>query len=326
MSTPLHERHAEAYRAREVPPPAAVGHGITALPVPLAGSALRSVMVYTIETSAGLVLVDAGYRHPSCWDGMVSALAAIGHRVEDVVAVLLTHNHPDHVGLADQVRQVSGARVVMHRRDDFASQQLERGPFLGQLAAALSQTGAPEDVTMEMYAAAVTVAVHDEDLVLDQVLEDPDTPLVFGDTEIRALHLPGHTYGHTCYLHPAGVLLTGDTLMPEGPTQLAIAAEPGDDPAGDLLASLRRIAALDPVLAGPAHQYPFTDVGRRALDLHDFHAREVDAVAKLADRYDTAWEIAPHLTWAKPWAEMGLGTQRFSLVHTLGLLRAVRSR
>lgn len=324
MSTPIHEQHAAAYRAREVPPPASLGHGITALPIPLAGSALRSVMIYTIETSAGLVLVDAGYRHRSCWDGTVEALAAVGQRVEDVVAVLLTHNHPDHVGLADQIRQVSGARVVMHRRDDFATQHPERGPFLSQLATALSQTGAPEDVAMEMYAAAVSIAVHDEDLVLDQVLEEPDTSLVFGDTEIRALHLPGHTYGHTCYLHPDGVLLTGDTLMPEGPTQLAIAAQPGDNPAGDLLASLQRIASIDPDLAGPAHQYPYSDVTRRALQLHDFHAREVEAVATLAERHDTAWEIAPHLTWAKPWAELGLGTQRFALIHTLGLLRAVR--
>lgn len=325
MSTPVHEQHAAAYRAREVPPPATLGHGLTALPVPLAGSALRSVMVYTIETSAGLVLIDAGYRHPSCWDGLLDGLSAVRQRVEDVVAVLLTHNHPDHVGLADQVRQASGARIVMHRRDDFASQHLERGPFLAQLATALSQTGAPENVAMEMYEAAVKVAVHDEDLVLDQVLEGPDTPLVFGDTEIRALHLPGHTYGHTCFLHPAGVLLAGDTLMPEGPTQLAIAAEPGDDPAGDLLASLRRIADLDPDLAGPAHQWPYTDVARRARELHDFHAREVDAVVDFAGRYETAWEIAPHLTWAKPWDEMGLGTQRFALVHTLGLLRAVRT-
>jgi hypothetical protein len=35
----------------------------------------------------------------------------------------------------------------------------------------------------------------------------------------------------------------------------------------------------------------------------------------------TAWEIAPHLPRDKPWDELGNGTKRFALVHTLALMR-----
>ncbi|MDP3893440.1 MAG: MBL fold metallo-hydrolase [Nocardioides sp.] len=322
----MHERHADLFHAGDLPPPAELGDGITVLPLPLNGSALRSVMVYTIATSAGIVMVDAGYRHPTCWDAAVAGMVSAGQRIDDVVAVLLTHNHPDHVGFADSVREASGAEVVMHVRDDFATQRHERGGFLEQLSAVLASTGAPAEVVTEMYDAAVGVAVHHESLELDRVLTTATTDLVFGDTTIRAVHTPGHTYGHTAYLHlGARALFTGDTLMPEGPTQLALAPLAGDDPAGDLLASLRRIADLDPAMGCAAHQYPYADVARRALALHDHHAREVDEVARLASTYDTAWEIAPHLTWAKPWAAMGPGTKRFSLVHTHALLRAVRA-
>ena len=324
MSTPLTESYAAAHRARAVPPPAPLPDGITAVPVPLTGSPLTSVIVYTIATSAGLVLIDAGYRHPTCWDAFVDALASVGQRPDDVCAVLLTHNHPDHVGFADRVRSVSGAAVVMHAGDDFATQDGVRGGFLRQLRNALAATGAPVAVQEEMYAAGVRVAHHDEDLVLDRVLAE-DTDLTFGDTVVRAVPTPGHTYGHTVYLLPdAGVVLTGDTLMPEGPVQLAIPSLPGDDPARDLLRSLRAIADLEPAWAAPAHQYPYTGVAERARALVAHHEAEVERVARLAATYETAWEVAPLLDWPKPWAEMGVGTRRFALVHTLGLLRAAR--
>jgi glyoxylase-like metal-dependent hydrolase (beta-lactamase superfamily II) len=324
MSTPLDESYAAASHARSVPPPTALPDGVTAVPVPLAGSPLTSIIVYTIETSAGRVLVDAGYRHRSCWEAFVAALGTVGQRPEEICAVLLTHNHPDHVGFADRVRSVSGAEVVMHAGDDFATQDDVRGGFLRQLRGALAATGAPVEVQDEMYAAGVRVAHHDEDLVLDRVL-DTDTDLVYGDTVVRAVPTPGHTYGHTVYLLPdAGVVLTGDTLMPEGPVQLAIPSLPGDDPARDLLRSLRLVADLEPAWAAPAHQYPYTGVAERARALVVHHEAEVERVAVLAETRETAWEVAPLLDWPKPWAEMGVGTRRFALVHTLGLLRAAR--
>lgn len=325
MSTPVSRTHAEEYHARRVPDPFEVTDGIWAVPVPLHGSPLRSITIFAIAGSAGTVLIDAGYRHPTCWESAREALARIGQPVERTAAVLITHNHPDHVGFASRIRDCSGARIVMHREDDFAHQDRERGGFLRQLREGLRLSGAPDDVVQEMYDAAVTVAVHDESLELDEQVTGHGRELAFGDVTITAVHAPGHTYGHTVYLDSRGVLFTGDTLMPEGPTQLAIVSRPDDDPLGDLLASLERIAALDAAIACPAHQYPYTDVATRALRLRDFHRAEADRVRELLDRYETAWEIAPHLSWPKPWERMGLGTRRFSLMHTLALLRSQAS-
>src|SRR5699024_7134444 len=119
--------------------------------------------VYAVETSAGLVLIDAAYDDESCWTSLVESLHSIGHEVADVAAVLLTHNHPDHVGLAGRIREVSEARLVIHGRDDFTLQKQERGGFLQQLRTVLGQTGAPSDVLEDMYDAATKVAVHRED-------------------------------------------------------------------------------------------------------------------------------------------------------------------
>lgn len=324
MSIPVSEEHAATYRARAVPRPVAVVPGVWAVPVPLHGSPLRSINVHVLESSAGLVLIDAGYEHPSCWASFQDSLDAIGLDVREVRLVLLTHNHPDHVGFADRVRAASGARVVMGREDDFAHQDGIRGGFLAQLYRTLTQTGAPEDVVTAMYADAVKVAHHAEDLRLDLAL-DGDSDFTLGDVTVRAVHAPGHTYGHTVYVDSRGLVFTGDTMMAEGPTQLALPSLPGDDPAADLLATLDRIRGLGAAIACPAHQFAYRDVASRATELRAFHQAEVDRVrevsASLSTEEPTAWEAAPHLRWSKPWDELGRGTRRFALVHTFALLR-----
>jgi glyoxylase-like metal-dependent hydrolase (beta-lactamase superfamily II) len=322
MSTPVSQAHASDYHGRRVPGPTEVVDGIWAVPVPLHFSPLVSITIFAIETSAGPVLIDAAYRHRRCWEAAQDSLARIGLPVQDMQAVLITHNHPDHVGFAGRVRKASGAPVIMHRNDDFAYQLAERGGFLEQLRGALDLSGAPADVVREMYDSAVKVAVHDESLVLDQQLVDERTVLEFGDLTITAVHTPGHTYGHTIFVDSRGVVFTGDTLMPEGPTQIAIVSRPEDDPTTDLLRSLETIAGLGATTACPAHQYPYTGVAERALGLRDFHQDEVDTVRRLLERHDTAWQVAPHLTWNKPWDELGLGSKRFALMHTLALVRA----
>lgn len=319
MSTPVSDEHAARYRAKEVAGATPVAEGVWSVPVPLHGSPLRSIIVYLLESSEGLVLVDAGYQHDSCWRSFQESVRQIGHRVEEISAVLLTHNHPDHVGFADRVREVSGAAVMMHRQDDFATQAGIRGGFLSQLRRALDETGAPADVVATMYDEALAVAHHHEDLRLDRVLDGGEV-LDFGDLDVEVVHTPGHTYGHLVFA-TRGMVFTGDTLMPEGPTQLAIASLPGDDPASDLLASIETIAGLDAEIACPAHQFAFRGVAERARRLHDHHASELAQVRGLLGEHESAWDLVPHRPLPKPWAEMGSGTRRFALVHTLALMR-----
>src|SRR5690606_34997392 len=102
------------------------------------------------------------------------------------------------------------------------------------------------------------------------------------------VHTPGHTYGHTVYVDTSrGVVFTGDTMMAEGPTQLAIPSLPGDDPAGDLLGSLDRIRDLGAEIACPAHQFPYRDIAVRAAELKAHHEAELDTVDELLRTHDT---------------------------------------
>jgi glyoxylase-like metal-dependent hydrolase (beta-lactamase superfamily II) len=75
----------------------------------------RMVNWYLIERGGRLTLVDAGMR--GYWPQLGRALAALGRKVEEVEAVVLTHAHADHIGFAHQVKANSDATVWVHERD-----------------------------------------------------------------------------------------------------------------------------------------------------------------------------------------------------------------
>src|SRR5919106_5409390 len=72
------------------------------------------VNFYLVEADGGLVLVDAGL--PGFYDELEGFLRSRGQTVADIDALLLTHAHPDHVGIAERVRQ-AGVPVRVHEDD-----------------------------------------------------------------------------------------------------------------------------------------------------------------------------------------------------------------
>lgn len=71
-------------------------HCIT-LPTPFA---VGDVNVY-IVVSEKITLVDAGVKTKEAWDHFTNELARIGYAVDDIEQIIITHHHPDHVGLLD---------------------------------------------------------------------------------------------------------------------------------------------------------------------------------------------------------------------------------
>src|SRR4051812_38290445 len=81
------------------------------LPVPWLGS----VNVWLLEGDP-LTLVHTGPSSAAAAEGLDAGLAGLGHTVEDIELVLITHHHLDHSGLAAAIKERSGARIAAHRR------------------------------------------------------------------------------------------------------------------------------------------------------------------------------------------------------------------
>ena len=69
------------------------------------------VNAYLIEDSP-LTLIDSGPNSAKALDELEQALAALGHKVEDIELLVVTHQHIDHFGLASILARRSGAEVA----------------------------------------------------------------------------------------------------------------------------------------------------------------------------------------------------------------------
>jgi len=216
------------------------------------------VNFYLVEEGQDLTLVDAGL--PAHYGQLAALLSRIGRSVRDIRAVLLTHAHLDHVGLAERIRREAGAAVWVHpldapaladpRRPDASSrpegrvsQYLLRRPSALAVPVHLARAGA-------FRTPPVAGASH---LTGGTALDLPGRPQV--------IEVPGHTPGSVAFRLPAlGAILTGDALVTAdgltgrtGPT-IVCAAFTHDT--AQALASLSSLAALDASLVLPGHGDP----------------------------------------------------------------------
>jgi glyoxylase-like metal-dependent hydrolase (beta-lactamase superfamily II) len=237
--------------------PQDLGGGVWSVPVPIPGNPLGYTLVYAIESPRGPVLVDAGWNHPDAWEALSGGLAAAGLDVSAVSGVVVTHFHPDHAGLAGQVREASGAWIAMHESDaalvrlmiEYADSKHEAFQT-DMLRRAGADPGEARQVAGERPAPPA---------LPDRELRDGDLVDLPG-RKLRAVHTPGHTPGHIClHLEDADRLFTGDHVLPDITPHVGIYPYDRDDvdPLGDFLESLDRVSDLGPLDALPAHEWIF---------------------------------------------------------------------
>ncbi len=314
-----------------VPPPADLGQGIWSLPVPLPDSTLRYVVPYALEVPGGLVLIDAGWDAEQPWNSLVSGLAAMGATPNDVRGVLVTHAHPDHYGLAPRVREISGAWVALHPADRHmlagdlaeAEQRFVRG--LGWL----TRMGAPPDDIedwVQVRGAALSlmlVGLPDRELVHGEVVADVP------GFALTAIHTPGHTDGHVCFIeHDREVLFSGDHVLAKISPNVSTMTSLLGNPLGVYLESLRTASRLDVDLAYPAHVEPIAKLRDRVDELLLHHElRLVEMLETLTAESDlTAYDVASRQPWKRGWIGLTGQMRRAAVGETHAHLLELQAR
>jgi glyoxylase-like metal-dependent hydrolase (beta-lactamase superfamily II) len=147
-----------------------------------------------------LTLIDTGAR--GSLERIVRAFKTLGHRVEDLDQILITHAHADHLAEAARLKKLSGARVLMHAGDrDVAEGRVPQYPLSteGLMGKVASRFGERLEKMNAFRKFEVDAELHP-----GQVIE-PGIEVIF---------TPGHTPGHvSVYLPEARVLHAGDAIF-----------------------------------------------------------------------------------------------------------------
>jgi glyoxylase-like metal-dependent hydrolase (beta-lactamase superfamily II) len=156
---------------------------------------MEALNAWLVDSGDGWVLIDCGMHTTAGWAALQREVAAAGVEWNRVRSLLITHMHPDHVGLAEQVKQISGAQVAMHWRDAELLREFvkpETAEHWNRVA--LELAGSPAEMLGPVNAAFHLLTVKFPDLTPDLLLEGSER---FGCLE--AMLTPGHSPGHLCF-------------------------------------------------------------------------------------------------------------------------------
>jgi glyoxylase-like metal-dependent hydrolase (beta-lactamase superfamily II) len=312
----------------------AVAPGVHRIVCPLPNDGLKAVNVYALTGDDGIALIDTGWRTDAITAALTEGFAALGASLSDLTAIVSTHSHYDHYGLAAYLRELSGAPVYLgeHERLNLAS-AIEREEFERYIAdrrALLLRHGA-RTLADELAAIGFTFEqVQRRGFASwpDRWVADGER-LNVGGRVLEARLTPGHSRGHLMFLSD-DLLFAGDHVLPHITPSLGFEAFTDGHALEAFLASLRASRDLPARLVLPGHGPVFEDLSGRVDELVAHHDARLAACADaLASGPLTAHEVAGRLTWTRrerPFADMDLFNRMLATTETITHLELLARR
>jgi glyoxylase-like metal-dependent hydrolase (beta-lactamase superfamily II) len=232
-----------------------------------------------VEEEGGIAIVDTGLPLDACKEAWRAIFAGplAGKRV---TRVIVTHMHPDHLGLAGWLTKKHDVRLWM-----------TRGEYLtARLLVADARDEAPEGVSAMWRGAGWSDAqiaaaeARGWSMFARALHRMPDgyVRVQAGDRlgAWRAVIGSGHCPEHLCLIDDARrVMISGDQVLPRISSNVSVTMlEPDGDSLGEWLDSLARFRAElpDDLLVLPAHGSPFTGLHARLEALIEGHRKQLD--------------------------------------------------
>lgn len=276
--------------------PRELARGVYLLRMPLPFR-LDHINLYLLEDPAGWTIVDCGLNTPDVM-GVWESVFATYLRDKPVIRILITHLHPDHIGLANWLQKKTGAPVYMTALEWQQAYRVFNLPVAdpprieahyrrlglvdGPLATMIKQAGAYRRM----------VKVLPEGV---RFLHEHET-LDIGGRRWRILLGHGHSPGCACLWDEAEqLLITGDHVLPKISSNINLLAVGPRNPLDEYLTSLSTFRSLPCSLFLPAHGVPRAKLDERIDQLLAHHAEHLERLHAACEEPRTAADCVPLL-------------------------------
>ena len=266
---------------------------------------LNHINLWLLEDDDGWTAVDSGLKNGEtmqAWETLFAGAMA-GRPLKRVI---VTHMHPDHIGLAGWLVRKFDVELWITRTEflmcrnlvaDTGQEAPEEGVRFYRAA------GFPEEL-IENYKARFGMFGHGVYKLPNAYRRIADgSEIVIGGRLWRVATGYGHSPEHACLWCPElDLIISGDQILPRISSNVSVhPTEPEANPLQDWLDSCARLRAMLPedVLVLPAHNEPFRGARIRLQDLIDGHETGMAKLHGLCREPMRAVDVFPALFRSK---------------------------
>ncbi len=264
------------------------------LPLPMA---LDHVNIYAFDDPDGWTIIDTGFdskKTRAIWQKLMAG--PLGGK--PIARVIVTHHHPDHVGLAGWFQTEHGAELITTRTAWLFSRMLLLDEHIVPTNETLvywRSAGMARDVYEQRLKARpfnYADAVADMPLGFTRIKEG--STMRFGNRDWHVRIGNGHAPEHaTLWSQQDDLVIGGDQLLATISPNLGVyATEPGADPVAEWLEACERLKqfATPNQLVLPGHKLPFTGLPTRMDQLISNHHNALKRLEDFLSEPHTAAE------------------------------------
>lgn len=289
------------------------------IPVPLP---LQFVYAYAIWDPDGFWLIDLGMdvdEARAAWDQADRDLGLGQHGIRGII---VTHYHPDHIGLAQYADEKWHAPIYLLEEEiKTARSVFEETPPGPDLTAFMIQHGTPSDqvVLLEQEQSLRRTIVH-----LPPVMHalQAGQKIDLKNHSLQIIHQRGHTdHQAVIYEERTQLLFCGDQVLSRITPNISFWPDSDPNPLASYLASLEELKVFPVRLALPAHEHLIDNVNERIDVIIAHHQERTAAVMEIIrGTPKTGYEVAKEL-FKRP---LNPYQMRFAVSETLAHLEYLR--
>lgn len=262
---------------------------------------LNHINLWVLEDDDGWTLVDTGINREetqAAWEGLFAGPLA-GRPVNRII---VTHFHPDHMGLAGWLTEKFGVEMWATEKEwgtasglyrDTGPEHVDRARVFYQAAGFNDELMIEVDKRQNPYPTRVSLIPESYRKIVDGEMID------IGGRDWRVIVGTGHSPEHAClYCLDDHILISGDQILPKITPNVSVWPQfPEMDPLSLFLASIDKFRDLaSDTLVLPSHNWPFHGLIERLDQLAHHHDERLDeVVAACAVEPLTGTDVLKHL-------------------------------